>query len=165
MPTECTSWQVAPCALQPVSHAGEFICICGTDCKATLCTSDGTVLSTLATRGAWLWCVSAHPKKNFVAVGSEDGSIAVYQLLFSTVHGLYHDRYAFRQDSLQAAAAVHCTSTSLHIDFLDDACWTCCCTFVISLHVTASPHFRVVNLTLALPANVGTSSNRHTVAK
>jgi WD40 repeat protein len=95
---ECTSWQVAPCALQPVSHAGEFICIGGTDCKATLCTSDGTMLATLATRGGWVWCVSGHPKKNFVAVGSEDGSIAVYQLLFSTVHGLYHDRYAFRQD-------------------------------------------------------------------
>ncbi len=70
------------------------------------------MLSTLATRGGWVWCVSGHPKKNFVAVGSEDGSIAVYQLLFSTVHGLYHDRYAFRQDTQQAAAAVHYTLTS-----------------------------------------------------
>lgn len=68
----------------------------GTDGKATLYTRDGTMLSTLASRDGWVWCVRSHPKKNFVAVGSEDGSIAVYQLLFSTVHGLYHDRYAFR---------------------------------------------------------------------
>ncbi|KAL0036626.1 hypothetical protein WJX79_003303 [Trebouxia sp. C0005] len=85
-----------PCCVSYMP-SGEFICIGGTDCKATLCTSDGTMLSTLATRGGWVWCVSGHPKKNFVAVGSEDGSIAVYQLLFSTVHGLYHDRYAFRE--------------------------------------------------------------------
>ncbi|KAL0031263.1 hypothetical protein WJX77_012099 [Trebouxia sp. C0004] len=85
-----------PCCVSYLP-SGDFICIGGTDCKATLCTSDGTMLSTLATRGGWVWCVSGHPKKNFVAVGSEDGSIAVYQLLFSTVHGLYHDRYAFRE--------------------------------------------------------------------
>ena len=33
---------------------------------------------------------------NYVAVGCEDGSIAMYQLIFSTIHGLYQDRYAFR---------------------------------------------------------------------
>ncbi|KAA6424241.1 MAG: intraflagellar transport protein [Trebouxia sp. A1-2] len=65
-----------PCCVSYMP-SGEFICIGGTDCKATLCTSDGTMLSTLATRGGWVWCVSGHPKKNFVAVGSEDGSIAV----------------------------------------------------------------------------------------
>jgi intraflagellar transport protein 122 len=30
------------------------------------------------------------------AVGCQDGSIACYNLLFSTVHGLYKDRYAYR---------------------------------------------------------------------
>lgn len=75
---------------------GEFICVGGTDSKAILCTSNGTMLSTLASRNGWVWCVRGHPKKNCIAVGSEDGSIAVYQLLFSTVHGLYNDRYAFR---------------------------------------------------------------------
>ena len=89
---------------------GEFICVGGTDSKAILCTSDGTVLSTLASRDGWVWCVRGHPKKNCIAVGSEDGSIAVYQLLFSTVHGLYNDRYAFRYNSKHIAfpACVTC---------------------------------------------------------
>ena len=32
------------------------------------------------------------------AVGCQDGTIAYYQLIFSTVHGLYKDRYAFRDN-------------------------------------------------------------------
>eukprot|EP00286_Rhodomonas_abbreviata_P000017 CAMPEP_0181288064 /NCGR_PEP_ID=MMETSP1101-20121128/127_1 /TAXON_ID=46948 /ORGANISM="Rhodomonas abbreviata, Strain Caron Lab Isolate" /LENGTH=773 /DNA_ID=CAMNT_0023392149 /DNA_START=76 /DNA_END=2394 /DNA_ORIENTATION=+ len=31
-----------------------------------------------------------------VAVGCNDGSVALYSLVFSTVHGLYQDRYAYR---------------------------------------------------------------------
>ena len=68
----------------------------GTDRRAVLCTRSGTVLATIATREGWVWCVRAHPKQNYVAVGSDDGSITVYQLVFSTVHGLYRERYAFR---------------------------------------------------------------------
>lgn len=77
-------------------HTGEFICVSGTDGKAVLCTQNGTVLSTLADRGSWVWCVRGHPQKNCVAVGCQDGSIAVYQLVFSTVHSLYNDQYAYR---------------------------------------------------------------------
>ena len=32
------------------------------------------------------------------AVGCEDGTVAYYQLMFSTVHGLYKDRYAYRDN-------------------------------------------------------------------
>ena len=32
------------------------------------------------------------------AVGCQDGTIASYHLIFSTVHGLYKDRYAFRDN-------------------------------------------------------------------
>lgn len=33
---------------------------------------------------------------DFQAVGSEDGTVGCHQLIFSTVHGLYKERYAFR---------------------------------------------------------------------
>ena len=32
------------------------------------------------------------------AIGCQDGTIAYYQLIFSTVHGLYKDRYAYRDN-------------------------------------------------------------------
>ena len=31
-------------------------------------------------------------------MGCQDGPIAYYQLIFSTVHGLYRERYAFREN-------------------------------------------------------------------
>ena len=34
-------------------------------------------------------CARPRPKQNFVAVGTNDGQIAMYQLNFTTVHGLY----------------------------------------------------------------------------
>lgn len=59
-------------------------------------TSEGIYLTKLVVRDSWVWAVKARPKANFVACGCEDGSILVLQLVFSTVHGLYGDRYVYR---------------------------------------------------------------------
>ena len=32
------------------------------------------------------------------AIGCQDGSISMYQLIISTVHGLFKERYAFREN-------------------------------------------------------------------
>jgi hypothetical protein len=36
-----------------------------------------------------MWSCAVRPKQNYVAAGSNDGTITYYQLLFTTVHGLY----------------------------------------------------------------------------
>ena len=36
------------------------------------------------------------PKNNFLAVGCNDGTLGMFHTVFSTVHGLYQDRYAHR---------------------------------------------------------------------
>lgn len=59
-------------------------------------TKEGVKLTTIAERDDWVWCAKPRPKQNYVAVGCNKGTIAVYQLIFSTVHGLYQDRYAYR---------------------------------------------------------------------
>ena len=32
------------------------------------------------------------------AVGTQDGSVVMYQLTFMTIHGIFRDRYAFREN-------------------------------------------------------------------
>ncbi|KXZ55139.1 hypothetical protein GPECTOR_3g29 [Gonium pectorale] len=76
--------------------SGEYITVSGTDRTVHLYTRDGTYLTKIADRDSWVWAVRPRPKHNFVAVGTEGGGIAMFQLIFSTVHGLYQDRYAYR---------------------------------------------------------------------
>ncbi|GLD99645.1 hypothetical protein PINS_up008371 [Pythium insidiosum] len=46
----------------------------------------------------WIWCLRPRPKTNFVAVGCEDGTISTFCLVFGTVHGIYQERYAYREN-------------------------------------------------------------------
>ena len=80
------------------STDGEFLYVGGTNNKVQLHSKDGTFLANTAEMDTWIWCVRSRPRHNFIAVGCEDGTIAVYQISFSTVHGLYQHRYAYREN-------------------------------------------------------------------
>eukprot|EP00033_Pygsuia_biforma_P001760 GCRY01001970.1.p1 GENE.GCRY01001970.1~~GCRY01001970.1.p1 ORF type:complete len:1226 (+),score=346.97 GCRY01001970.1:229-3906(+) len=84
-----------PCSVGYFTN-GEYFVVGGSDKKVTLWTKDGIKLSTVGEREGWVWCCRVRPHHNAVAVGCNDGTISMYQLHFSTVHGLYHDRYAYR---------------------------------------------------------------------
>ncbi|XP_069671472.1 intraflagellar transport protein 122 homolog [Periplaneta americana] len=80
-------------------NKGEYLLIGGSDRVCTLMTRDGIKLGIVGDeQPSWVWCCSARPDSSFVAVGCQDGTIAYYQLIFSTVHGLYKERYAFREN-------------------------------------------------------------------
>lgn len=78
--------------------SGEYICVGGTNRKAMLYTKDGVQLGTIAEGTSWTWAAKQKPKQNYVAVGTNSGQIMMQQLIFSTVHGLYQDRYAYRDN-------------------------------------------------------------------
>ena len=84
-----------PCCVRHFSN-GEYICLGGSDRKASLWTKDGVRLVTIAEREDWVWTCVPRPNANYVVVGSNDGTICMYQLMFSTVHGLYREKYAYR---------------------------------------------------------------------
>ena len=52
-----------------------------------LYTRDGIFLTQIAQRDSWVWSVKPRPKNNFVAIGCDDGTLATYQLIFSTGAG------------------------------------------------------------------------------
>jgi len=75
---------------------GEYLVMGGSDRKLSMYTKDGVFLKVIAERDDWVWSIRARPKSKFIAAGCNDGSVAMFQTIFSTVHGLYQDRYAHR---------------------------------------------------------------------
>ncbi|KAL1117127.1 hypothetical protein AAG570_004455 [Ranatra chinensis] len=78
---------------------GEYILVGGCNNTCNLLTRDGIKLGNIGDdHHSWVWCCAAHPSSSFVAIGCQDGTIAYYEVSFSTVHGLYKERYAFREN-------------------------------------------------------------------
>ncbi|XP_066554280.1 intraflagellar transport protein 122 homolog [Amia ocellicauda] len=94
-----------PCCVSYFSK-GEYIVMGGSDKQASLYTKDGVRLGTIGEQNSWVWSCRVKPESNYVVVGCQDGTIAFYQLIFSTVHGLYKDRYAYR-DSMTDVIVQH----------------------------------------------------------
>ncbi|KAJ4933969.1 hypothetical protein JOQ06_006777 [Pogonophryne albipinna] len=94
-----------PCCVSYFSK-GEYIVMGGSDKQASLYTKDGVRLGSIGEQNAWVWTCRVKPDSNFVVMGCQDGTIACYQLIFSTVHGLYKDRYAYR-DSMTDVIVQH----------------------------------------------------------
>ncbi|XP_070766457.1 intraflagellar transport protein 122 homolog isoform X7 [Enoplosus armatus] len=94
-----------PCCVSYFSK-GEYIVMGGSDKQASLYTKDGVRLGTIGEQNTWVWTCRVKPDSNFVVLGCQDGTIACYQLIFSTVHGLYKDRYAYR-DSMTDVIVQH----------------------------------------------------------
>lgn len=78
---------------------GEFITVAGCNKTIQLFTKDGIRLGQLGEQyDSWVWTVAVHPSGSSLVVGCQDGTIACYNLVFSTVHALYRERYAFREN-------------------------------------------------------------------
>ncbi|XP_051483298.1 intraflagellar transport protein 122 homolog isoform X1 [Apus apus] len=94
-----------PCCVSYFTK-GEYILLGGSDKQVSLFTKDGVRLGAIGEQSSWVWTCKAKPDSNYVAVGCQDGTISFYQLIFSTVHGLYKDRYAYR-DSMTDVIVQH----------------------------------------------------------
>ncbi|NXC48248.1 IF122 protein, partial [Penelope pileata] len=94
-----------PCCVSYFTK-GEYLLLGGSDKQVSLFTKDGVRLGAIGEQSSWVWTCRAKPDSNYVAVGCQDGTISFYQLIFSTVHGLYKDRYAYR-DSMTDVIVQH----------------------------------------------------------
>uniref|UniRef100_A0AAY4D3U5 Intraflagellar transport protein 122 homolog n=1 Tax=Denticeps clupeoides TaxID=299321 RepID=A0AAY4D3U5_9TELE len=94
-----------PCCVSYFSK-GEYIVMGGSDKQASLYTKDGVRLGSICEQNSWVWTCRVKPDSNYVVLGCQDGTIAFFQLIFSTVHGLYKDRYAYR-DSMTDVIVQH----------------------------------------------------------
>ncbi|KAJ3348344.1 hypothetical protein HDU91_006582, partial [Kappamyces sp. JEL0680] len=86
-----------PCGMAYFGN-GEYILLGGSNREVSLWTADGLQMGKVCSKDGWVWACRAKPKEPYVAVASADGTVAVYQIQFQTVHAIYNDRYAFRQN-------------------------------------------------------------------
>ncbi|KAJ2997530.1 hypothetical protein HDV02_005419 [Globomyces sp. JEL0801] len=86
-----------PCSIS-YFNSGEYLLVGGSNKQVNLWTTDGIQIGPICKKEGWIWACKSRPNLPFVAVGSADGTISVFQIQFNTVHGLYDDRYAFRQN-------------------------------------------------------------------
>lgn len=78
---------------------GEFLAVAGCNKSVQLFTRDGVNLGMLGEEhDGWIWSVAIHPYGNAMVIACNNGSLAFYSLAFSTVHALYQERYAFREN-------------------------------------------------------------------
>jgi len=84
-----------PCSIDFFSN-GDYFVLGGSSKKVQLWSREGVFLGELGEREDWIWSVAVRPRQNNVVVGCNDGTVMMYQVVFSTVHGLYQDRYAYR---------------------------------------------------------------------
>uniref|UniRef100_A0A2I2YPW7 Intraflagellar transport protein 122 homolog n=1 Tax=Gorilla gorilla gorilla TaxID=9595 RepID=A0A2I2YPW7_GORGO len=96
-----------PCCISYFTK-GEYILLGGSDKQVSLFTKDGVRLGTVGEQNSWVWTCQAKPDSNYVTFSRELGidSSLTPQLIFSTVHGLYKDRYAYR-DSMTDVIVQH----------------------------------------------------------
>ncbi|CAD5218534.1 unnamed protein product [Bursaphelenchus okinawaensis] len=78
----------------------QFLLLGGSNHAISIHTRDGAELGTLARADSWIWTAKARPNQPAnnvnIVMACTDGTLASYTLMFSTVHSLHKDLYAYR---------------------------------------------------------------------
>ncbi|XP_015789085.1 intraflagellar transport protein 122 homolog [Tetranychus urticae] len=86
-----------PLSLQSFSN-GDYLIISGTNREAILHSKDGITIGSIHKDSGWIWAAKPSPDGSKVAMSTQNGNLVVCELIFSTVHSLYRDRYAYREN-------------------------------------------------------------------
>ena len=85
-----------PCSIS-FYPSGEYFVMAGSDKQMTLYNKEGVKLSNVGSTGDWIWSCSVNQTTNCVFAGSNNGDIINKKINFERVHGLYQERYAYRE--------------------------------------------------------------------
>ncbi|XP_074101716.1 intraflagellar transport protein Oseg1 [Cotesia typhae] len=78
---------------------GQYLLVVGSNKKCLLMNHEGILLTEVGDlQSSWVWSCAIHPTSGYIALGCQDGTITYLQLTWNIVHGLYGDRYAYREN-------------------------------------------------------------------
>ncbi|KAG6796046.1 intraflagellar transport protein [Apis mellifera caucasica] len=99
---------------------GQYILVCGSNKQCILMTYDGIQLINVGgIFSSWIWSCAVHPTSTHVALGCQDGIITYLQLSWDIIHGLYGDRYAYRENMTDVIIQNLITSQKVRIKCKD----------------------------------------------
>lgn len=76
---------------------GEYFCMAGSDKTVSLWNKEGVKLGKIGELTDWIWGVAVNPATKSVFAGSNKGELTNWNCEFNKVHGLYQERYAYRE--------------------------------------------------------------------
>ena len=90
-----------PCSLSLAGGGGNkshFLIIAGSNKKVTLYSKEGIRLTELAIKDSWVWSAACQPGSDKVILGTDSGAIDVLHMSFDSVHALFKEKYAYREN-------------------------------------------------------------------
>ena len=75
-----------------------YLIITGSNKKVALYSKEGIRLAELATKDSWVWAGDYHAGTERVIMGTNAGGVELLQLNYDTIHALYREKYAYREN-------------------------------------------------------------------
>lgn len=148
-----------PTSIRPFFNQ-DYLLVAGSDGKTSLATRDGIKLNTLVEGKAWTWRALPKPRSTSFVTVSNDGVVAMHNLVFSTVHGLYGDRYASRESCTDVLVRHLVSDARVRIKcrcvFMGGGVLSCVCVFTpwhLRPHTRRSFFFSHTHPTFFLPTS------------
>lgn len=85
-----------PCSIS-FFPKGDYLAMSGSDKKVTLWNREGVLLGTVGELDDWVWSVTVNPTNRAIFAGANNGQIQLHHVHMNQVHGLYQERYAYRE--------------------------------------------------------------------
>lgn len=76
---------------------GDYMVISGSNKKITLWNRDAIMLGTVGEMNDWIWSNTVNPVNRSIFAGANNGQIQMHKVDMKQVHGLYQERYAYRE--------------------------------------------------------------------
>ena len=85
-----------PCSIT-FYPSGEYMVLAGSDRKVTLWNKEGIKLGLIGETKDWVWQTAVNPGTKTLFAGANNGQLCMFGVEFDKVHGLYQERYAYRE--------------------------------------------------------------------
>lgn len=76
---------------------GEYFVLAGSDKQVTLWNKEGIRLGKVGELTDWIWSTAVNPATKSIFAGANNGGLANFSIELERVHGLYQERYAYRE--------------------------------------------------------------------